>query len=175
MPSRTARTIWTGRVVFALVAACLVAYLAGAGLDNADKLASVLGAVFAFTALAAPYLFRPPQPASPSPSPAIDGAGRTPERPARDLQAPEPAARDDLAPEPAARDTASTGGLGGAGIDRVEGSGRATAAGGGSANSGLESDEDGRPAEVIRSGDAEARGPGSVANTGIRRGPQHRS
>ncbi|WP_280838752.1 hypothetical protein [Micromonospora sp. A200] len=56
--------------------------------------------------------------------------------------------------------------------DRVEESGKATATGGGRANTGLQAAGDGRPAQVTRSGDATAEGPGSVANTGIQRGPR---
>ncbi|MFE9690645.1 hypothetical protein [Micromonospora sp. NPDC005806] len=54
--------------------------------------------------------------------------------------------------------------------DRVEDSGKATATGGGRANTGLEATGDDRPAQVLRSGDATADGPGSVANTGVQRG-----
>ena len=57
--------------------------------------------------------------------------------------------------------------------DRVQDSGKATATQGGHANSGLETDGvEGRPAQVIRSGDANADGPGSTANTGIQRRPR---
>lgn len=53
--------------------------------------------------------------------------------------------------------------------DRVEDAGRANATGGGQANTGLQG-PDSRPGQVIRSGDATADGPGSVANSGIQRG-----
>jgi len=56
--------------------------------------------------------------------------------------------------------------------DRVEDSGKATATGGGQANAGVDITGDSGPAQVIRSGDAHADGPGSVANTGIQRRPR---
>ncbi|SFF39135.1 hypothetical protein SAMN05421541_109483 [Actinoplanes philippinensis] len=56
--------------------------------------------------------------------------------------------------------------------DRVAGSGAAYAGEGGRANTGIEAGGDGRTAEVNRSGSATARGPGSVANTGISRMPR---
>ncbi len=56
--------------------------------------------------------------------------------------------------------------------DRVDDTGRATATDGGQANTGLQTPGDDRPAQVARSGDATADGPGSVANTGIQRGPR---
>jgi hypothetical protein len=56
--------------------------------------------------------------------------------------------------------------------DRVEDTGKAAATGGGQANTGLEAIGDSRPAQVTRSGDATADGPGSGANTGIQRRPQ---
>ncbi|KKJ93323.1 hypothetical protein LQ51_30460 [Micromonospora sp. HK10] len=57
--------------------------------------------------------------------------------------------------------------------ERVEDSGTAEATGGGRANTGVDSvDGAERPARVVRSGDARADGPGSVANTGIVRRPR---
>lgn len=57
--------------------------------------------------------------------------------------------------------------------DRVEDSGAARATGGGRANAGVDIEEGAdRPAQVIRSGDATADGPGSVANTGVLRRSQ---
>lgn len=54
--------------------------------------------------------------------------------------------------------------------DRVEDSGAARATGGGRANTGVNNEESAnRPAQVVRSGDATADGPGSVANTGVLR------
>jgi len=53
--------------------------------------------------------------------------------------------------------------------DRVEDTGTAKATGGGQANAGLQTAGGDRPAQVTRSGDATADGPGSVANTGIQR------
>ncbi|WBB93429.1 hypothetical protein [Verrucosispora sp. WMMC514] len=102
----------------------LVAHFAIVGLDEADKLASSIGAVVALVALGAPYLLPPPSP----------------------QEALMPAA------------------------DLVEGSGKATATGGGQANTGLRTSAASRTAQVIRSGDATADGPTSVANTGIQRG-----
>jgi hypothetical protein len=58
------------------------------------------------------------------------------------------------------------------GADRVAGSGTAHAAGAGHANTGIETSGGDRPARVTRSGDATATGPGSVANSGIVRGPR---
>ena len=55
--------------------------------------------------------------------------------------------------------------------DRVEDSGKATATQGGHANTGLQAGGQSRPAQVVRSGDASADGPGSTANTGIQHGP----
>ncbi|MFD1364155.1 hypothetical protein [Actinoplanes sichuanensis] len=59
-----------------------------------------------------------------------------------------------------------------AAADRVAASGAADASGGGRANTGIEGYGDGRTAQVNRSGDATARGPGSVANTGVSRTPR---
>lgn len=56
--------------------------------------------------------------------------------------------------------------------DRVEESGKAIAKAGGRANTGADTDARDRSAQVVRSGDATAEGPGSVANTGIQRGSQ---
>ncbi|WP_239340720.1 hypothetical protein [Frankia sp. CiP3] len=53
--------------------------------------------------------------------------------------------------------------------ERVDDTGRANATGGGRANTGLQGAGNDRPAQVTRSGDAIADGPGSVANTGIQR------
>lgn len=53
--------------------------------------------------------------------------------------------------------------------DRVEDSGAARATGGGRANTGVDAADGDRPAQVTRSGDAFAHGPGSVANTGVQR------
>lgn len=53
--------------------------------------------------------------------------------------------------------------------DRVEDSGAATATAGGRANTGAQTTADAGPAQVSRSGDARADGPGSSANTGIQR------
>lgn len=58
------------------------------------------------------------------------------------------------------------------GPDRVEDSGKATATAGGQANTGVDVAGDGGPAQVTRSGDATADGPGSVANTGVQRRPR---
>ena len=55
--------------------------------------------------------------------------------------------------------------------DSVEDSGAATATAGGQANTGLQTTGGSGPAQVSRSGDARADGPGSVANTGIQRQP----
>lgn len=55
--------------------------------------------------------------------------------------------------------------------DRAEGTGAARATGGGQANTGVDAVGDDRPAHVARTGDATADGPGSVANTGVRRRP----
>jgi hypothetical protein len=56
MARRSSRRIWAGRVVAALIGAGLVGYLAVVGLETADKLASVTGALAALAALAAPYV-----------------------------------------------------------------------------------------------------------------------
>jgi hypothetical protein len=53
--------------------------------------------------------------------------------------------------------------------DRVEDTGAARATGGGQANTGLQAAGDERPAQIARSGDATADGPGSVANAGLQR------
>jgi len=55
--------------------------------------------------------------------------------------------------------------------DSVEGTGAATATAGGQANTGLQTTRGTGPAQVSRSGDARADGPGSVASTGIQRHP----
>jgi hypothetical protein len=49
--------VWAGRATAIAVLACLAGYLAAVGLDNADKIASVLGLLVAVAALVAPYLF----------------------------------------------------------------------------------------------------------------------
>lgn len=55
----------------------------------------------------------------------------------------------------------------------VEDSGDASATGGGEANSGVETAEaEDSAVRVVRSGKAVADGPGSVANTGVRRSPR---
>ncbi|MDG6103918.1 hypothetical protein Daura_23635 [Dactylosporangium aurantiacum] len=56
--------------------------------------------------------------------------------------------------------------------DRAEDTGNARAAAGGQANTGADITGDGGPAQVVRSGDATADGPGSTANTGIVRRPR---
>jgi hypothetical protein len=56
--------------------------------------------------------------------------------------------------------------------NRVEDTGRANATGGGRANTGLLASNGDRPAQVARSGNATADGPGSVANTGIQHEPR---
>lgn len=56
--------------------------------------------------------------------------------------------------------------------DRVEDSGKARATGGGQVNTGVDAVGDDRPAQVTRSGEATAEGPGSVANTGVQRRPR---
>ncbi|WP_328459238.1 hypothetical protein [Amycolatopsis sp. NBC_00438] len=53
---RGVRWVWVGRVVFVVIVAGLVTYLAVVGLDKADKVSSSIGAVLALTALVAPYL-----------------------------------------------------------------------------------------------------------------------
>lgn len=118
--------MWAGRILFGVVVAGLVAYLARVGWSEADKRASSIGAVLALIALGAPYLLPRPE-------------------------------GGPLVPEP----------------DQVQDSGKATAAAGADANSGVDVVEGGeRPAHVMRSGDAHADGPGSAANTGIRRRPR---
>jgi hypothetical protein len=52
---------WVGGVVCVLLVVGLVAYLVVAGLDKADKIASVLAALLALVALAAPYLVPAPR------------------------------------------------------------------------------------------------------------------
>ncbi len=56
MARRSARWIWGGRIVFAVIVAALVVYLVSVGLDKADKVASGIGAVLALVALGLPYL-----------------------------------------------------------------------------------------------------------------------
>lgn len=55
--------------------------------------------------------------------------------------------------------------------DVVTDTGRATASRGGRANTGARLDGGAGPVQVRNTGDAEAHGPGSQANTGIQRGP----
>jgi len=52
--------VWAGRIAFGAIVGALVAYLAMVGLDEADKLASCMGAVLALGALGAPYLLPRP-------------------------------------------------------------------------------------------------------------------
>lgn len=56
--------------------------------------------------------------------------------------------------------------------DQVTDTGTARATNGGQATSGIEVADDDRPAQVTRSGNAIADGPGSVANTGVSRRPR---
>jgi hypothetical protein len=56
--------------------------------------------------------------------------------------------------------------------DRVQDTGTARGTGMGQANTGVDVVGDDRPAQVTRSGDATADGPGSVANTGVQRRPR---
>ena len=56
MPRRSRRWIWAGRAAALAVVAVLVAYLLAAGLEKADKAASVLAAIVAVLAVAAPYV-----------------------------------------------------------------------------------------------------------------------
>ncbi|MFI9453527.1 hypothetical protein [Amycolatopsis sp. NPDC052450] len=73
---------------------------------------------------------------------------------------PQPRRENPMPDDPHASDTA------------VEDSGDAQAAGGGTANTGAEAvDDNPGVTRVSRSGNAVAEGPGSVANTGIRRVP----
>jgi hypothetical protein len=53
---RSARLMWSGRVVFGVIVVALVIYLFVVGLDKADKLGSSIGGVVALVALGAPYL-----------------------------------------------------------------------------------------------------------------------
>ncbi len=53
------------------------------------------------------------------------------------------------------------------GSSEVEGSGKARAETGGQANTGISTQSSDRPSRVSNSGDAVAKGPGSIANTGI--------
>lgn len=55
--------------------------------------------------------------------------------------------------------------------DRVDDSGSARATGGGQTNTGVDVIGGDLPAQVTRSGEATADGPGSVANTGVQRRP----
>ncbi|MEU6427341.1 hypothetical protein ABZ860_15735 [Microbispora sp. NPDC046973] len=57
MPHRNRMWIWVGRLIFGLIVIGLVAYISAAGLDKADKLASVLGFLVALAALVVPHLF----------------------------------------------------------------------------------------------------------------------
>jgi hypothetical protein len=56
--------------------------------------------------------------------------------------------------------------------DRAKDTGKASARAGGQANTGVDVTGEDRPAQVERSGDATADGPGSTANTGIQRRPR---
>jgi GNAT superfamily N-acetyltransferase len=73
VPRRSRRWVWAGRVVFGMIVAGLVGYLAVVGLDRADKVASSIGAVLALVALGAPYLLPPPGGAS-MPDPDLSAA-----------------------------------------------------------------------------------------------------
>ncbi|MEV5741641.1 hypothetical protein AB0L30_16475 [Microbispora rosea] len=57
MPHRNRMWIWVGRLTFGLIVIGIVAYFSAAGLDKADKLASVLGFLLALAALIVPHLF----------------------------------------------------------------------------------------------------------------------
>jgi hypothetical protein len=63
---RSARLVWIGRAVFAVIVVGLAAYLVAAGLDKADKVASSISMVVALIALGAPYLLPPDSPAAPA-------------------------------------------------------------------------------------------------------------
>ncbi|MCW2506795.1 MAG: hypothetical protein JWO79_5079 [Actinomycetia bacterium] len=56
MPRRSRRWIWAGRAAALLVVVALAVYLLVAGLEKADKVASVVAAAVAVLALAAPYV-----------------------------------------------------------------------------------------------------------------------
>ncbi len=60
VPRRSRRWIWTGRLVGGLVICAVAIYLFTSGLDKADKVASVIGALAGLAALVAPYLLPSP-------------------------------------------------------------------------------------------------------------------
>jgi hypothetical protein len=95
VPRRNRWWLWGSRVVFVVILAGLVRYLAKVGLEDADKLGSSIGAVVALAALGAPYLL---------PSP---GAG---------VRAPESDRAEDTGTA-----TATAGGYANTGVDIVEG------------------------------------------------------
>ncbi|MFI6294796.1 hypothetical protein ACIBEJ_24620 [Nonomuraea sp. NPDC050790] len=66
LPRRTRTWIWAGRIVFLIGVIGLVSHLASVGLEKADSLGSVVGALAALGALVAPYLL-PAGPAKPEP------------------------------------------------------------------------------------------------------------
>jgi hypothetical protein len=66
----------------------------------------------------------------------------------------------------------SAGGAATLEADEVENTAKATATGRGQANTGVQSTDATRSAHVKDSGQATAHGPGSIANTGIQRGPR---
>jgi hypothetical protein len=74
--------IWAGRGIAVLIVAGLAIYLSQAGLDSADKLASVLGCLVAVIALLAPYLLPPPE--SPTDAPSISTEAAKPTQLVRD-------------------------------------------------------------------------------------------
>lgn len=93
MARRSSRRIWAGRAVAALIGAGLVGYLAVVGLDTADKLASVTGAVAALAALAAPYVLPQSGRSRPTDPPPVSGTASQTSPPGAP---PGPAARVDL-------------------------------------------------------------------------------
>jgi hypothetical protein len=77
VPRRNRRWVWAGRITAVLVLAGLTSYLARAGLDTADKLASSIGVVSAVAALLAPYLLPAPQPVPPQGTAAREASEQT--------------------------------------------------------------------------------------------------
>lgn len=65
MPRRSRTWLLVGRVIAVLAVAGLAGYLYTVGLNEADKLGSVIGAVVALAALTLPYLLPSPRPQQP--------------------------------------------------------------------------------------------------------------
>lgn len=86
VPRRSHTWIWAGRLLAVLFICAVASYLLASGLDKADKVASIIGALSALAALIAPYLLPSPHRAEPDRTPNPSSHGRIDLRHARGVQ-----------------------------------------------------------------------------------------